>query len=131
MKFYSPDSGILKVLTLRKHAVAASLRADMQEQPLVSQGFATRSCHCLELGLLTQNFLGVIRPPPGRSWIHVPYVCRLIHILVLYLFSDHFLRARRSWLLAALWGCGDADKVNPPENSPTSERDRVSHCVEG
>lgn len=103
----------------------------MREQLLVSQGFATRSCHCRELGLLTRNFLGVVRPPPGRGWIHVPYVCRLIHVLVLYPSSDHFLRARRSWRLAALWGCGDADKVQPPDNSPFSERDRVSHCADG
>ena len=93
----------------------------MREQPLVSQGFATRSCHCRELGLLTRNFLGVVRPPPGRGWIHVPHVCRLIHVLVLYPFSDHFLRARRSWLLAALWGCGDAKSIRQRTHPPVSE----------
>ena len=101
----------------------------MREQPLVSQGFAARSCQCREIGLLTRKCLGVVTPTPGRNWIHVSYVYRLIHVLFLHLFSDHFLRARRSWRLAALWGCRDADKVQPPENS--SERDRVSHCAEG
>ena len=98
---------------------------------MVSQEFAARSCQCRELGFLTRKCLGAVTPPSGKGWIHVPHVCGLIHELFLHPFSDHFLRACRSWRLAALWGCRDADKVQPPDNSPSSERDRVSHCAEG
>lgn len=107
---------------------AASLRADMREQSLLSQEFAARCCQCRELGFLTRKCVGAVIPPSGKGWIHARHIRGLIHVLFLHPFSDHF---HRSWRLAALWCCGDADKVQPRDNSPSSERDCVSHCAEG
>lgn len=83
-------------------------------------GFLTRKCLCV---------VGLLYHLPGKVYIHARLTSKGSSMCsFLSRFSDHFHRSWRLLLRLVLRRCRQSPAR---DNSPSSERDCVSHCAEG